>query len=98
MVGERTSLNDLHRLELFETSLLCDLVLALVSIVLEVAYIGDIAYITYLVAKMTKELYEYIISHTRTSMSKMCVSVYCRAADIQSYMTFVDRLENLFLS
>ena len=98
MVGESTSLHHLHRLELLQTRLLCDLVLALVSVMLEVSHVCDVADITHLVSKMLEQFHEYIISHTRTSMSQMRVAVYCRTADIKSHMPLIDRLENLFLS
>jgi hypothetical protein len=82
MVGECTSLHYFHRLELLETSLLCDLVLALVGVVLEMSYVCDVADIAYLVAEVAEQFHEYVISHTRTCVSQMRVAVYCRAADV----------------
>jgi hypothetical protein len=89
---------DLHRFELFEASLLGNLVLAFVGILFEVTDIGDVADIAHLVAEVLEEFHEYIISHTRTSMSEVRVAINCRAADIKSHVALVDRLEDLFLS
>ena len=94
MIGQSTSLHDFHRLELLKPCLLCDLVLSLVSIVLKMSYVCDVAYITHLVAEMRQKLYEYVISDTRTSVSEMCVAINCRASDIKAYASFVDGLED----
>jgi hypothetical protein len=98
MVGERASLHDLHRLELLQTCLLCDLVLSLVSVVLKVSDVCDVAYITDLVAEVLEKFYEYVICHARTCVTEVCVAINSRTADVKSYVSLVDRLEDLFLS
>ena len=98
MIGECTSLHDLHRLELLKTCLLCNLVLTFVSIVLEVSHVSDVADIAHLISKVFKKLHEYVVSHARTCMSEVCIAINGRAADIKSYVSLVDRLEDLFLS
>jgi hypothetical protein len=47
---------------------------------------------------MLEELDEYVVSDTRSGMSQMGVSIYCRTADIKTNVSFVYRLEYLFLS
>ena len=41
----------LHRLQLLQTSLLCNLILALVGIVLQVTHVGDVTNIAHLVTR-----------------------------------------------
>ena len=65
---------------------------------LEVSHVSDVADIAHLVAQMLEKLYEYIICHTWTGVSEVCVTVDGRTADIKSHVSFVDRLEDLFLS
>jgi hypothetical protein len=98
MVCEGASLYHFHRLKLLQTSLLCDLVLTLVSIVLKVSHVSDVAHITHLVAKVLEEFHEHVVGDSRTGVTEMCVTVNGRAADVKTNMSFVDRLENLFLS
>ena len=98
MVGKRTSLPHFHRLELLQAGLLCDLVLSFVGVMFEVTYIGYVADIAYLVAEMAQKLHEHIVCHSRSGMAEMRVSIYGRAADIKSHMTFIKRLEQLLLS
>ena len=45
-------LRHLHRLELFQSGLLGNLVLALVSVVLQMAHVGDVADVAHLVAQV----------------------------------------------
>jgi hypothetical protein len=94
MVCESTSLYHFHRLQLLQASLLCNLVLTLVSIMLEVSYIGDVANITHLVTQVSQQFYEYVVCHSRTGMSKMCVAINSRAADIQAYASLIDGFED----
>ena len=97
MVCESTSLHHFHGLQLLQTRLLCNLVLSLVGVMLKVAYIGDVAHITYLVAQMFEQFHEHIVCHARSCMAQVCISIYCRTADIKPYMSFIDRLEQLLL-
>ena len=98
MVGESASLHHFHRFELLEACLLCDLVLALVGVVLKVSYVCDVAYVAHLVSQVLEQFHEYVICYAGSCMSEVCVAVDCRAADVKSDMPFVDRLEYLLLS
>ena len=51
VVAVEVVLHNLHRLELLEPCLFGDLVLSLVGVVLEMAYIGDVAHVAHLVAQ-----------------------------------------------
>jgi hypothetical protein len=64
----------------------------------EMAHVGNVADITYLVPEVAEKFNEYIICHTRSCMAEVSVAIDSRTADIKSYMSLVDRLENLFLS
>ena len=98
MVGQSASLDHLHRLQLFETCLLCNLVLSFVRIMLKMSYVGDVADISYLIAEMAEEFDEHVICHAGSGMAEVCVSIYSRTADIKAYMSFIDGLEDFFLS
>ena len=49
VVAQCVVLNHLHGLQLLQTCFLGNLVLALIGIVLQMAYIGYVAYVTYLI-------------------------------------------------
>jgi hypothetical protein len=65
---------------------------------LKMSYIGDVADISYLVTEMLEQFDKNIISHSRSCMAEVCITVHCRAADIKSYVSFVDRFKEFFLS
>ena len=76
---------NLHRLKLLKASLLCNLILALVSVVLEVTHIGNIAYIAHLITLCLKVAEEQIECNCRTGMTQVRIAIYCRTADIHTY-------------
>lgn len=98
MIAQRIGLDNLHRLKLLEPCLLCYLVLALVSVVLQMADVGDIPHIAHLVAEMPQKLLQDIIRNSRTCMPEMGVAIYGRSADIHSDTAFIYRYELFFLS
>jgi hypothetical protein len=65
---------------------------------LKMSYISDVAYIADLVAEVLEKFDEYIICNAWPCMTEVCITVHCRAADIKSYVSFVDRFKELFLS
>ena len=86
----------LHRLQLLKASLLCDLILSLIGIMLQMAYIGNVANIAHLISQMGEVTVQNIESNCRTGVSQMCVTVNSRAADIKSNVSFVNRFEYFF--
>ena len=46
------TLHNFHRLKLFNTGLFCNFIFAFILIIYNMPYIGNIAHISYLVAKM----------------------------------------------
>src|SRR5574344_73451 len=97
MVAQRIFLNNLHRLKLFQTCLLGNLVLPLIGVMFEMPDIGNIADIPYLISEMPQQFAQDIESDTRACMPEMRVTVYSRAADIHSDMPRVDRDKYFFL-
>jgi hypothetical protein len=85
----------LHRLKLLEASFLCNLILALVGIVLEVAYIGDVAHITHLVAQSLQVAEHKVEGDRWTSVAQVWITINSRAADIHTYTTLVEWLKCL---
>ena len=86
MVAVDVVLRYFHRLQLLQSCFLGYFVFSVVSIVLQMAYIGDVAYIAYLISQMGKVAEKQIESNGRTCMSQMRVTVNGRTADIHTYM------------
>ena len=96
MIPKSVGLHDLHRLQLLKPGLFGYFVLPLISIVLQVPHICNIAHIAHLVSKMTQKLAENIVCYTGTGMSKMRIPIYGRTADIHPHMAGVNRYKKLF--
>ena len=96
MVAVHIVLGHLHWLELFETGLLGDLVLALVGVVFQMAHVGDVAHIAHLVADMGKVAEHQVEGHGRTGVSEMGFTIDGRAADIETHVVGHDRGEEFF--
>ena len=95
VIAQSISLHHLHRLQLLEAGLLCNLILALIGIVLKMTYIGDVPHISDLIAKMPEQLAEHIVSHPGTGMAQMGFTINGRTADIHSHVTGMNGLEQL---
>ena len=98
MVAVGIVLGNLHRLQLFQACLLGNLVLALVSIVLQMTYICDVAYIAYLVTQMFQIAEQQVEGDGRTGMTQMGVAIDGGTANIHANIGGVERFEALFLS
>ena len=88
-------LGHLHRLQLLEACLLGYLVLALVGIVFQMAYVGDVAHIAHLVTDMPQVAEEEIESDGGTCVSQMGIAIDRRTADIHAHTPFVQGTEEL---
>ncbi len=97
VVAERVCLHDLHRLQLLQAGLLRNLVLALVRIVLQMAYISYIPDIADLVSQMFQEPEKHVESYSRASVTQMGIAINRRPADIHSHVARVYRGEKFFL-
>ena len=84
MVRDGVGLDHLHGLQLFQTCLLCDLVIALVSIMLQMSHIGYIPDIAHLIAEIPEKAHQYVIRHCRPGMSQMRLAIYRRPANIET--------------
>ena len=96
MIAQCICLHDFHRLQLLQSGLLRDLVLALISIMLQVAHVGDIADIAHLVAKMFEELEQHVIGHAGSGMAEVGVAIHGRTANIHTHVSRMDRDEQFF--
>ena len=90
-------LGHLHGLQLFQSGLLGNLVLALVGIVLQVAHVRDVAYIAYLVANVCEVAEQEVKGDGRTGMSQMGIAIYCGTAYIHAHPSLVQGAEKLLL-
>ncbi len=97
VVAAHVVLHHFHRLKLLEPCFFGDFVLAVVSIVLQVPHIGDIAHITHLVAQMCQIAVDDIERYCRACMAEMTVAVDRRATHIHADTFLMQRFENLFL-
>ena len=98
VVMECVLLYHLHRLNLLETSLFCNLVLTLIGIMLKVTHIGDVTHVTYLVAKVLQITEQHVESNCRTCVAKVRWAIDCWAAYIKAHIGRVKRLEQLLLA
>lgn len=95
MVTDEIVLYDLHRLQLIQTGFLGYLVLAVVGIMLEMSYIGDVTHIAHFVALMEQVAEQHVKCDGRASMTEMSVAIDSGSADIHAYTALMQRLEKL---
>ena len=86
MVSVGVVLCNLHRLQLFQTSLLGYLVLTLVGIVFQMAHVGDITHVPYFISQMLQITEHQIEGDGRTCMSQMRITIDRRSADIHTHI------------
>ena len=91
MIAVQVILNNFHRLQLFQTSFLCNFIFTVISIMFQMTYIGNVSYITYLIAQMRKVTEKNIECNSRTSMSQMSITINSRPAHIHAYMRSMQR-------
>ena len=85
----------LHRFELLKACLLLYLVVALISIVLQVAYVGNVSNIAHLISQMLEITEQKVESDGRTSMSKMWIAIYGWTTNIHTYIWCMQWLKTL---
>ena len=98
MVTVGIVLSHLHRLQLLQTCLLGNLVLALVRIVFQMPHISDVAHIAHLVAQMLQVAEKQVESDGRTGMSQMGVAIDRRSAYIHAHVRCMQWFEGFFPS
>ena len=91
VVAVEVELHHLHRLELFEASLLGNF--ALVGIVFQVTYVGDIAHISHLITECGEIAIEHVESDGRTSVTEVRVAINGGTAHIHTHTSLVNRFE-----
>ena len=88
--------SNLHRLQLLEASLLCNLILTLVGILLEVTYIGDVTNVAHLESLRLEVAEQKIEGNRGTSVSQVRIAINGRTANVHTNMGRVERLKCLF--
>jgi len=96
MVAVGVVLRNLHWLQLLQACLLLNLVIALISIVLQMAHVGDVSNVANLVAQVLEIAEEYIEGDGRTRMTEMRIAIHSRATNIHAHIRCVERSESLF--
>ena len=91
-------LGNLHRLQLFQPGLLGDLVLTLVGIMFQMAHIGDVTHITYLITQMLQIAEHQVEGDGRTGVPQMGIAIDGGTTDIHAYIGCVERLKTLLLT
>ncbi len=89
-------LRNLHWLQLLQASLLLNLVIALISIVLQVAHVGDVSNVANLIAQVLEIAEEYIECDGWSCMTEMRIAIHGRATNIHAHVRSVERSESLF--
>ena len=95
MVTLSVVVSNLHRLQLLQTSLLCDLILTLVGVVLEVTNVGDVANIAYLIARSLQVAEQQVECNRWAGMSQMGITINGRTTYIHAYTALIDGLKRL---
>ena len=98
MVAVGIVLRYLHGLQLFDTCLLGNLILALVGVVLQVTHVGDVAHVAYLITQMLQVAEYHVERDGRTGMTQMRVTVHRRTTDIHAHVGSMQRLKALLLT
>ena len=89
MVAVGIVLGYFHWLQLLKACLLFNLVVALIGIVLKVAYVGDVTHIAHLVAQRLEIAEQHVECDGWARVTKMWVAVNGWAAHIHTYRAFV---------
>ncbi len=97
VIPEGVGLDDLHRLDLFQSRLLGDLVLSFVRIVLQMADIGNVPHVADPVSQMLQQPEQHVVGYARPSMTQVRVPVDGRTAYVHPHMSRLDRDEQFFL-
>ena len=84
VVAQGVILDNLHRLQLLEACFLGDLVLTLIRVMLQMANIGDVTHVAYLVAQVSQIAEQKIERDGGTSMTEMRVAINGWSADIHA--------------
>ena len=98
MVAVGIVLGYLHGFQLLQASLLGNLVLTLVSIVLQVTHISDVAHIANLVTQVLQITEQQVKGDGRTGMTQMGVAIDGGTTDIHAHIGGMQRLEALLLA
>ena len=86
---------NLHRLQLLKAGLLSNLILAIIGILLQVAYVGDVTHVAHLVAQRLQVAEQEVEGYGRTCVTQVWIAIYSRSTNIHSYVFRVDWLERL---
>ena len=93
MVKQGAFLHYFHGFQLLQAGLLQNLVFSFVGVMLKVAYVGDVAYVADLVAKVAQEACKDVVGYAGTGVAKVGVTVNGGAANVHSYHAGIDGLE-----
>ena len=98
MIAVDVVLCHFHRLQLFQTGFLGDFVFTVIGIVFQMAYVGDVADIAYLIADVCQVAEQQVESDGRPCVSQVRVTVNGGTADIHANMWRMKRYEQFFSS
>jgi hypothetical protein len=83
---------------LLQASFLRDLIFAFVSVVFQVAHVGDVAYIPYFITEVAEITGYYIEGQKGANVAQVNVIVYGRTADIHADVAGVDGGKKFFFT
>ena len=93
VVAVEIVLHHLHRLQLLQPRLLGDFVFPLVGVMLQVAYVGDVAHVAHLKAKVGEVAVDDVEGNRGAGVAEVAVAVDRRAADVHPDPPLVERPE-----
>ena len=98
VITQGVVLDYLHGLQLLQTGFLGNLVLTLIGIMLQMAYIGDVTHVTNLVAQVLQVAEQYVKCDGGACVTQMRITIYGRTAHVHAYVRRVQCFKQLFLS
>ena len=96
VVADGVVLHHFHRFQLLQTGFLSDFVFAFVSVVFQVAYIGNVTNVAHFISQLLEVAEQDIEGDGRTSVSQVCVAIYSRTAYVHAHMRGIERNKLLF--
>ena len=97
MIAICVVLGNLHRLHLLQTGFLGNLILTLISIVLQMTHIRDVTNIPHFISQVLQIAKHQVESDGWTCMPQMGVAINRRTTDIHAHIRCMQRLETLLL-
>ena len=97
MIAVGIVLRYLHWLELFESCLLFYFIVTLIGIMLQMAYISDVAHVAHFVAQVLEIAEKDVKRDSRACMAQMWITIDGRSTNIHAHVGCMQGLEDFLM-